>query len=339
MNANDAVPMPYNVAPGQTVDVSVNMAAPDTAGHYEGIWQLRSPDGKTFGVGPRGTDNVWVRIRVIEPAYSTATAQPGNPTQTVAITPSALASPTAPPVSTPTLGSEARYDFASNVCAAQWQSNTGVLPCPGTDGSAKGFVLRLDHAQLEDGTTTALPAILTFPLDAADGYILGVYPDYDVQSGDHLQASVGCEYGATACSVLFRVSYLDPASSPHDLWTLGEFYDGKHFNLDLDLSQAAGQKVKFVLYVGSLGSATGDRALWVAPRVVHFPAAPTVTDTLTPTAPPTATPSLEPIASAVPTLVPVAPATAVPTPASQPSSAQQILDAIISFFQHLFGGK
>lgn len=334
-------PMPYNVAPGQTVDVSVQMTAPDATGHYEGIWQLQTPDGKTFGVGPLGADRIWVRIRVIAPAFATATRTSSSVPTAVAFTASPMpsATPTATVEATPAV--ELRYDFATNACAAQWQSNTGVLPCPGKDADVNGFVLNLDHAQLEDGTSTSLPSILTFPRDAADGYILGVYPEYEVQAGDHIQASVGCEKDATACSVLFRVSYLDQAGSPHDLWTLGEFYDGRYFNLDLDLSQLAGQKVKFVLYVNALGSAAGDRALWVAPRIVHFPvAAPSMTETVTAAiATNTATPVPAPTESATPTTAPSAAPVATPVPVVQPSPIQQVLNSILSFFQQLFGGR
>ena len=337
MGSPNAVPFPIVVAPGQTVDVAVSMLAPDIAGHYEGDWQLESADGQTFGVGDSGADRVWVRVRVIPPAFATATPTVSVPTETSTVVPTATETVTAVP--TATAASQLIYDFAGNVCAAQWQSNIGVLPCPGSDGDPNGFVLSLDHASLEDGSTLQLPTILTFPRDSADGYILGVYPEYEVKAGDHLQASVGCEKDATACSVLFRISYLDAAGAPHDIWTLGEFYDGKYFNLDLDLSPEAGQKVKFVLYVGSLGSATEDRALWVAPRLVHFPVPePTATDTATPTLPPsTATPSPVPTASPAPALVP----TSVPAtpPANQPPAIQQIFDSIISFFQQLLGVK
>ncbi len=331
--------MPYNVAPGQTVDISVDMIAPENAGHYEGVWQLQSTDGRTFGVGSLGTDHIWVRIRVISPAFSTATSLPVIPTETVTATSAPTESSTATPTANAT--PEVRYDFAGNVCDAQWQSNTGVLPCPGRDGDANGFVLSIDHAQLEDGTMTSLPTIMTFPRDAADGYILGIYPEYEVQSGDHLQASVGCEKDATACSVLFRITYLDQANNQHDLWTLGEFYDGKYFNLDLDLSQEAGQKVKFVLYVSSLGSATGDRALWVGPRIIHFPVpAPSATEPATATeVTSTATPSPAPAPSAIPTAAPTGLPAVTPVPVSQPSPIQQVLDSILSFLQRLFGGR
>lgn len=339
LGSPDGVPLPINVAPGQTVDISAPMTAPAAVGHYEGVWQLQTADGKTFGVGSTGNDYIWVRIRVIAPSFSSPTPTPAPATETVPAisTSTEVASATPPAAATPGL----RYDFASHACAAQWQSNTGVLSCPGKDGDPNGFLLSRDHPVLEDGTTASLPTILTFPSASSDGYILGVYPEYEVQAGDHLQASVGCEKDATACSVLFRISYLDQAGAPHDLWTLGEFYDGKYFNLDLDLSREAGQKVKFVLYVSSLGSAAGDRALWVGPRLVHFPVEePTVTSTPIPTLPSsTSTASPSPTISATPSSIPGSIPTAAPVSPAQPPSIQQIFDSILSFFQQLFGGK
>ncbi len=327
-----SVPLPLNVAPQQTVDVSVNLTAPDVAGQYQGFWKLQTPDGGTFGVGASAREHIWVKIKVIGPALSTQTATPN------------LLSATAP-IAQPTGASSVLYDFAGNTCAAQWQSNTGVLPCPGTDGDSHGFVLNMDQAKLEDGSTAALPTLLTFPSASADGYILGVYPEYQVQAGDHFQATVGCELNVTSCSVLFRLSYLDSAGAPHDLWTLGEFYDGKYFDEDIDLSALAGQQIKLVLSTASLGSSDGDRALWVAPRIVHFPVEiPTSESTATATALPTSTSSLTP--TLAPTSVPTA--SLAPTVTSTPPagienpalpSIQQIVDTIISFFKQLLGGK
>jgi hypothetical protein len=340
-----SVPLPINVAPQQTVDLSVDMTAPDAAGHYEGLWRLQTADGTVFGVGDPAKDNLWVRISAIAPAFSTptATAEPptstftaGPATATVTLTASASATATTESTAAPQMP----YSFAANPCEAQWQSNMGVLECPGKEGDAKGFVLPMERAQLEDGTTASLPSLLTFPHASSDGYILGVFPEYQVQAGDHFQASVGCEKDATACSVLFRLSYLDASSTPHDLWTLGEFYDGKVFNLDFDLSGLVGQKVKFVLDVSSLGDATGDRALWVDPHIMRF-AVPTATITDTPTAVPSSTPTLVPTATAPATLTPtplVLPTAAVPAPA-QPSSVQQVFNSIISFFQQLLGAR
>ncbi len=74
-----------------------------------------------------------------------------------------------------------------------------------------------------------------------------------------------------ACSALFQISYIDFSGSKNDLWTIGEFYDGKYSNADIDLSRLAGMKVKFVLSVSALGSPVDDRALWIAPHIVHLP--------------------------------------------------------------------
>jgi len=54
-----------------------------------------------------------------------------------------------------------------------------------------------------------------------------------------------------------------------DFWAFGEQYDRKYFAVDLDLSPLAGQEVRFVFTVLSLGDASRDRALWVEPRVIR----------------------------------------------------------------------
>jgi hypothetical protein len=41
-------PIPYT-APGQTVNISVNMVAPQQPGSYRSVWQLRAPNGALFG--------------------------------------------------------------------------------------------------------------------------------------------------------------------------------------------------------------------------------------------------------------------------------------------------
>ena len=73
MNAPAAVPFGGNVAPGQEVDVVVNMQAPALPGNYTGNWELRNASGVLFGLGA-GNGPFWIKIKV--PA-STAT-----PTQT-----------------------------------------------------------------------------------------------------------------------------------------------------------------------------------------------------------------------------------------------------------------
>jgi hypothetical protein len=333
-----AVPLPADVAPDQTVDISVTLTAPGAPGQYQSFWELQAPNGTVFGVGGSANGVIWIRIRVIPPLLSTATtsatASPG-PSPQGAVT----ATPAAPLLA---------VDFVNVACQAQWQSNDGVLPCPGQEGDPRGFVAIENRAVLEDGTTASVPSLMTFPSSSTDGYILGLYPAYLVQPGDHFMASVGCEHNANSCSVLFRLSYLDSSGAARDLWSVGEFYDGKYSNVDVDLSQLAGQQVRFVLSAGSLGGSTGDRALWIGPRIAHTPVIPPVIHQSPAAASPapsaTATAALQP--AATPTLVSPTPTlastpTAVPTPVPpKPASpVQQVLDSIVSFFRHLFGGK
>jgi hypothetical protein len=63
LSAPSAVNLPKTVAPGQTVDISVNMVAPTSAGVYQGSWLLRNDSGSVFGVGVNG--NVPVNVLIV----------------------------------------------------------------------------------------------------------------------------------------------------------------------------------------------------------------------------------------------------------------------------------
>jgi hypothetical protein len=66
MLAPDSAPIASgSVAPGATVDVSVPMEAPGTAGTYKGYWKLRDAGGVLFGVGASGNVAFWVEIESI----------------------------------------------------------------------------------------------------------------------------------------------------------------------------------------------------------------------------------------------------------------------------------
>lgn len=330
MGGPDSVFLATQVAPGQSVDVSVSLIAPAAPGKYQGFWRLQNANGQTFGFGPLADESIWVKIRVILPAVSTSTL---TPVVAPATTSAALAT-----VSPTTATLNVTYDFVQNACAAQWTSDVGALPCPGLDGDARGFVVAMDQSKLEDGTVAKLPTLLTFPRFSGTGTIQGVYPEYQVQAGDHLQSTVSCEEGATSCSVLYHIGYIDSSGSTHDLWNIGEFYDGQYFNLDLDLNQFAGEKIKFILSISALGSPSGDRALWVAPRIVRFAEpSPTATVTSTPTSTPI--PPATPTYTSTPVLTPTLTLTPTPTVGQQSPvpSLTQIIDYIIAFFRRLFG--
>jgi hypothetical protein len=165
------------------------------------------------------------------------------------------------------------YDFVTNACAATWFSLAGSLPCPGTDGDAKGFVLQVSNPKLENGSTDTRPGLITFPSPpqgVTDGYIQGFYPAFRVQTGDRFQALINCEGNATACYVAFRLDYQVGTGPIRTLF--GPFrdrYEGQYFPVDLNLNALAGQDVKFILTVLSAGTNAGDRALWGYPVIVR----------------------------------------------------------------------
>jgi len=64
MSAVFPVNLTNTVSPGQTIDISVNMVAPATAGSYQGNWKLKNASGAAFGIGSSANQPFWVKIVV-----------------------------------------------------------------------------------------------------------------------------------------------------------------------------------------------------------------------------------------------------------------------------------
>jgi plastocyanin len=275
MSGPDSVNLPNSVAPGQTVDLTINLTSPTVAGSYRGYWKFKNANGVPFGIGTAGTKSWWVDIKVAG-ATLTPTTTPSTPGTPV-------------PSATPAAGT--MYDFAANACSAAWFSSAGSLPCPGTDGDQKGFVLKVSNPRLENGTTDPRLGLLTFPQNVFNGYIQGIYPTYKVKAGDRFRSIVNCEFNATSCYVVFRLDYQTGTGPITTFWAFVEKYEGQYYQADIDLTPLVGQDVKFILTVLSTGSPTGDRALWVAPVIYNATGM-------------SATPSSTPPATFTPTLTP-----------------------------------
>ena len=219
-----------NVDPGETVDVSVELIAPEKGGRYRGYWMLSNSSGEEFGIGADADDAFWVEIRVIE-------------------------------------SDEFAYDFALNYCLARWSSDAGRLNCPGDVGDSDGFVILVDRPEIEIGRVENEPALWTNPEDEDDGWIIGEYPEFKVEEGDRFKAVVGCQDGAQDCDVIFQVSYRIGDGPVQIFWDSREVYDDSFTKVDLDLRPLAGQRVKFVLGVLANGSPNDDEAFWLSPRI------------------------------------------------------------------------
>lgn len=86
LGTSPAQPLPGKVEPAESVDIAVDMIAPQQPGLYTSYWMLRNPEGELFGIGPEGNAPFWVRIQVIAAYTSTPTATPTlTPTPVVAV--------------------------------------------------------------------------------------------------------------------------------------------------------------------------------------------------------------------------------------------------------------
>ena len=268
--AQNFIPMPGSVGPGQTIDLPIQLTTPNQTGRFKGYWRLRNASGVLFGVGNSGEESIYLDVNVS--GYNV-------------------------------LG----YDFLEKYCEAEWNTESQSLPCPGTDGDQKGFVVILNSPKMENGTTQN-KGLITHPQIINNGLITGKYPGVTVQSGDRFQAAINCLYKANDCNVIFKLQYQVGNGAIQTLGQWNEIYEGKSYSINVDLSSLNGQKVKFILTILANGSAHEDYALWIAPRISRVSAQP-------PTA--TFTPSLSPTVTATATSTSTATATATP-PTSYP---------------------
>ncbi|MEX2161730.1 MAG: NBR1-Ig-like domain-containing protein [Anaerolineales bacterium] len=230
--------LPETVSPGETINISIPMEAPDENGTYKSSWLIRSDSGSTFGVaGSGGSAGIpfFALIKVGASSSSTGSV---------------------------------KYDFAANYCDATWSSDTdNHLPCPGANQGDDGFVILLNNPELENRNEDE-PAIWMRPNHAGSGYIRGVFPKYTVKDDDHFVAVIGCLDNNANCSVTFQLTYIKSNGDEVSLGSWDEKFDGLVRTLDIDLSDLAGKEVRFVLIVktGNNNFAQAN-AFWFLPMI------------------------------------------------------------------------
>ena len=224
--------LPTVIFPGETVDLSINLNAPTEPGNYQGSWKLRNADGVLFGTGNDAEGRIWVDIRVREPDR------------------------------------EKVYDFVANACKASWRSATGPLSCPGSNQNNDGFILQVYNPALENRNEDE-PTLWVHPNDAQDGWISGTYPSFQVRDGDVFRAWIGCLDGYPDCQVEFSLGYQEEGGTKiRMLRTWQEEYDGDVTKIALDLSDLAGDKVRFIFEVSQTGDNPQEaNAFWFAPHI------------------------------------------------------------------------
>jgi hypothetical protein len=235
LGASTRIGLPESVAPGESVDVSVLMKAPSSNGTYTGYWMLADANGNRFGIHDDASGSFWVRIKV-------------------------------------NVKTEVVYDFVDHACDADWNSYTANnLPCSGsTSDDDTGFVIVDEYPTREGGGAENEAGLITSPDYKDDeGRIVGVYPAFKVKEGDVFKAVIGCAHNQPDCDLIFELRYQIGSGSKHTLASWREVYEGKMNSVTVDLSDLAGQNVKFILRVRNNGTAEDNVGLWILPRIMR----------------------------------------------------------------------
>jgi hypothetical protein len=74
MNAPASIKLPKSVAPGETVDISVEMTAPTEPKTYKSNWKLRNASSAVFGLGSKADGVFFVQIVVKSAGFAVTSA-------------------------------------------------------------------------------------------------------------------------------------------------------------------------------------------------------------------------------------------------------------------------
>lgn len=220
------------VSPGETVDVSVDLIAPDAPGTYQGYWKLRNPAGQTFGLGESRDKNFWVKIK-IEPQ------------------------------------SGITYDFNIYAKSATWVGSGGgssvEVPFNGATDSPDGVAKLMDNFNMEHGKPSGV-ALVTGPKKTDDGRITGKFPGYTIHEKDHFKAKLGFLENCGDGQVIFQFG-IKEGDTVQKLSEWAKSCDGLLIFSDIDLSGYAGREVQFILDVLADGSPANDLVVWGSARI------------------------------------------------------------------------
>jgi len=232
MSGNQTQGLSGQVKPGESVDISINLKAPNEPGDYQGLWMLRDAGGVLFGLGDNANKAFWVSIIVVD-------FEEGD----------------------------YEYDFGLNYCEAIWQSENGRVSCPGFTNSEDGFVQLLASADLEHRRENE-PTLWVHPNEERYGWLEGTYPRYKVGTGDHFLAWVGCLNGYDRCDLTFYLDVLRENGKVYRLAEWTETFDREVTKIDIDLVDLEGERVRFILGVkANTKNVTDAQGFWFVPRI------------------------------------------------------------------------
>jgi len=227
------------IQPGETVDITIDLVAPQETGSYQGFWMLRNVKGEGFGVGSF-SKAFWVKINVVE-------------------------------------GSGMMFDFNARADEAAW--GRGSVPVNFNDLGGKilnfdqqgdpgdPYVALLNQQFLEGGRISGV-LLATYPPLGKGKYIIGRYPDYKVNPGDLLFGRIGLTTNTNGNCGDGNVDYwisLMIDGDPETLVNLlewNEICDNQMKSFEINLDPYKGEIVQlFFVVIANTGSAE-NLAVW-----------------------------------------------------------------------------
>ena len=168
------------------------------------------------------------------------------------------------------LGLTFTYDFAKNAHFAEWRNGTGELTWPMVASDSKG-------AAYVQGST-----LVMCPQQVSNGWILGRFADFysdlgqtrsrelEVPKYARFTAKVGFKEGNVSTDgVRVGLGYVDATGSVVLFPKIDVYSDGTLRVYEIDLSDLAGEKTEFILWVEAKDSPEGDCLMWVEPKIVQ----------------------------------------------------------------------
>ncbi len=222
------------VAPGDTVQISVDLVAPSSPGDYKGYWKLRNPSGSVFFGSSK---SIWVAIKVV--SYNNKFALVDNTC----------------------------FGQWSNATGA----DAPALPCPGKEGDSHGYVYTTTSPKFYTRSDNE-SSIVAAPQQVDNGMIVGTFPPVLVPSNSRLHAFAGCGEKMDNCDADITITAQSSDGQEQTLKEWNQ--QPQDFNLiaiDLSAANLANENVVFRIYIRANGSPTQDKIVFLGPFIIPNP--------------------------------------------------------------------
>ncbi len=234
-----ALPLSVEVAPGEIIDLTLVLTAPELSGNYRGEWLLVAPDGEGFGVGYEDPQPLLVDVVVDYHSVD--------------------------------LGDHELRLLFMDYSTAEWRDQHGPAFCSAFGNiGVHGLVTREDQVVFEGENKENEPTLILQPAQGEGGFIEGRFTPYHVTARNYFTTYIGCLEEGKFCDVSIKIYVQVVGESSVDLyWEGGQINDGEWVRIHQPLEKYRNDDIIFIFRVENNGDATGDIVGWLGPMILH----------------------------------------------------------------------